>query len=271
MSKDAPPEEQIPAPSRAISGRLLASGEQDATWHVAEEVPVSLRYNGSTLAVLVTSPADLEDFARGFSLTEGIIESADEITSISHRWRPPGIEMQISVPARRANRMDVQRRTRALVAASSCGICGMSDFAAFEETPRPVAPSPVALDHAVVTRAVQAFTDGQIIKAVNRSVHGAAFANPNGDILCLREDVGRHNALDKLIGAMMLAGLDPVDGFFIISSRCSFEMVQKVIRAKGRALVSMSAPTYMAVRMAADANLALAVQTQDGDLFLPKL
>lgn len=256
-------------PSRKISGKMLGEDSKETAWNVAEEVPVALSYNGETLAVLVTSPNDLEDFARGFSLTEGIIEQADEITGITWQWRDPGVEITINIPARRSERMDVQRRTRSLVAASSCGICGMTDFAAFEQDIVPVAASKMALDHAIVTKAVEAFVQGQKIKQVNRSVHGAAYASEDGDILFLREDIGRHNALDKLIGAMMAAGHSMTDGFFIISSRCSFEMVQKVIRAGGRALVSISAPTYMAVDIADRANLTLAVQSGKGQFFLP--
>jgi formate dehydrogenase accessory protein FdhD len=249
----------------------LQDGHTEIEWQLPEEVPVALRYNGETFAVMLATPLDLEDFARGFSLTEGIIEDEKEIVDISSRRLRPGIELRISILEKRAERIDLRHRVRSLAGRSSCGLCGLTDFAAFEERLPPVAEEILELDPVATVKAARAFKARQPLKQENRSVHGAAFVHFDGEIVMVREDIGRHNALDKLIGALMAKNISSDEGFLLISSRCSYEMVQKAARWGARAVVALSSATSLAVEIAADTNIALAIMTDEGGFFIPQV
>lgn len=221
---------------------------------IAEEVPVALAYNGVSHAVMMATPADLEDFALGFSLSEGILRNPDELLDLNVVEASQGLIVQLMISARRFAAL--RERRRSLAGRTGCGLCGVDSL---DQAVRPVASvrrtSSVAID--AIGRALAALPDWQIMNRASRSLHAAAFAGASGAIVMAKEDVGRHNALDKLIGALATAKIDPASGFVLITSRCSFEMVQKAATAGFPLLVAISAPTAMAVRMAQAANLTM--------------
>jgi FdhD protein len=220
---------------------------------LAEEVPVALVYNGSTQAVMMATPADVVDFATGFTISEGIatLAKAGEVEVVTHDL---GIEARLWLPPDRDAALAARRR--ALVGAVGCGLCGIDSLeAASRALPRLAEGGPV-ITRGQAEAALTALRLQQPLHDATRSVHAAAFWS--GDILQAREDVGRHNALDKLIGALARAGTDPATGAVIVTSRLSVEMVQKTVMAGARILLSVSAPTAHAVRLADQAGLTLA-------------
>ena len=221
---------------------------------LAEEVPVALVYNGISHAVMMASPADLEDFALGFSLSEGIAESAAEIGEIHSVVLDAGIEVQIELSGRAEYRLKDRRRN--LTGRTGCGICGVDSL---EQAVRPMTPivSDLQVSMEAIYQALDLLPREQQHNRAARSLHAAAFCDSGGQIVQLREDIGRHNALDKLIGALVSAKVDPAGGFAVITSRCSVEMVQKAVVARIPILVAVSAPTLMAKRLAEDNNLTL--------------
>jgi FdhD protein len=228
---------------------------------VAEEVPVALVYNGHSFAVMMATPADLADFALGFSLTEGVIETASECLGIEIAAVERGFEARLRIAEGRA--LALRARTRALAGRTGCGLCGADSIA---EALRPVArPATTArLSAGALRAAVAAFPEGQILAAATGATHAAAFADAEGRIRLLREDVGRHNALDKLVGALTVAAIDPAAGVVVVSSRCSYEMVHKTAAAGAPAIVSVSAPTGLAVDLADRLGVGLAAFARDG-------
>lgn len=223
---------------------------------VAEEVPVALLYNGEPHVVMMCTPADLEDFARGFSVTEDIVERVEEIESISivELDEPPGLQVDVRVPAARAERL--VGRERNLQGRTGCGLCGAREIA---DAMRPVrrAPAGERIGRAAIRRALQGLSRQQPLNAATGATHAAAWATPDGLIVAAREDVGRHNALDKLIGRLLADGQDLSRGFVVITSRASYEMVQKAARVGMPLLVAISAPTALAIRVAEEARLTL--------------
>lgn len=235
---------------------------------LAEEVPVALVYNGISHAVMMASPADLEDFARGFSLSEGIIESAAEIRGVEAVPHEKGIELIIDLAPGSFWRLKERRRT--IAGRTGCGLCGLDSLEQVaRDLPKVGGDRKVALG--AIRRALDALPAAQTYNAQAYALHAAAYCDPQGNLLLLREDVGRHNALDKLIGAAMGSGgkpgIDPQSGFCVITSRCSVEMVQKAVIAGFPILVAVSAPTLMAKRAAEEAGLTLlALARDDGAL-----
>lgn len=223
---------------------------------LAEEVPVAMHIDGEPFAVMMATPHDLEDFARGFALTEGKVASIDDIVSIAIHDVLEGVTVDVGTlghdPA--AERDD--RRPRGLPGRSGCGICGSRELEDVVRHPPPVAagPSiaPAAIEHALAT-----LRASQPINAFTGSVHAAAWALPDGTLLSVREDVGRHNALDKLIGALLAARIDTNHGFVVLTSRASYEMVTKAAIAHMPIVVAISAPTALAVHLAADCGVTL--------------
>lgn len=223
---------------------------------IAEEMPIALHYNGHSYAVMMATPRDLEDFALGFSLSEGLIHSAAQLTGIDVHHRLEGIELSMSVasgaPAARIDR----RQERLLPGRSGCGLCGTR---ALEDAVRP--PSPVHASSRFSTmaleRALLALASHQPMNAATGAVHAAAWADADGRILLAREDVGRHNALDKLIGAMSHAECRPDDGMLLLTSRASYEMVTKAASAGIGFMAAISAPTALAVELARSAGICL--------------
>lgn len=228
---------------------------------IAVEAPVGIEINGLAYAVMMATPCDLDDFVRGFVLAEGLAP-ADEIGQIALHPVAEGAGMvaRLTLPANRIG--PVLARARLRTGDSSCGICGIDSV---EAALRPLPP--LAVRHRVAPAAIRTALDGlragQVLGRQTGATHAAAFADADGIIRVLREDVGRHNALDKAIGALVSAGIDPGAGFLLVTSRCSYELVEKSVRAGCPLLVAISAPTDLAVRRAAAAGLALAVIARD--------
>jgi|AGTN01.1.fsa_nt_gi formate dehydrogenase family accessory protein FdhD len=242
---------------RGTSHRTLSVTEP-VEWLLPEEEPVAMVYNRRTFAVMLTSPADLEDFGLGFSLSEGIVAKASEMQELKVQRLDAGLSVQMMVPSKRAAALIGRRR--ALEGRSGCGVCGIESLEALNQPPAPVTAPEVAPD--AIARALGSLNDHQPMRARNHSVHGAAWCDRQGDILLTREDVGRHTALDKLIGAMSRAGVDSGDGFAVLSSRCGFELVQKAAAVGIGLLASVSAPTTLALSMARRAGMSLAVSAR---------
>lgn len=226
-------------------------GEHGGEDWLAEEAPVELRYNGDAFAVMMVTPADLEDFACGFSLSEGRIARADDIHGVAVQARLEGYVLDIDAPD-----AVLVEAARLLPGRSGCGICGSRRL---EDVLRPIAPvadGPIVAP-AALERALAALERHQPLNARTGAVHAAAWASPAGEILCVREDIGRHNALDKLLGALVRAGDDPHAGFVLVTSRASYEMVTKAMRCGVGLLAAISAPTALAVDLARAGNLTL--------------
>ncbi len=237
-------------------------GQAPRTAIVAEEVPVGVMYGGIPHAVMMASPADLEDFVVGFSVTEGIIKSASDVRSIAVRETADGVEMNALLLPEAFQGFLSRRRTRNLRGQTSCGLCGVEEIAdTIVVTPR--APAGQKFTQAAIRRALTALPGLQELHRRTRAAHAAAWVSPHGDIQLVREDVGRHNALDKLIGAAKRQAVDLSAGFCLITSRCSFEMVQKALMASMPAIVAISAPTGLAVRSAEAGGLTLVALARD--------
>lgn len=221
---------------------------------VAEELPVSFVYNGLAYAVMMASPADLEDYALGFSLSEGVVASAAELSSVDVIPLDAAILIRCQIPEARATALETQRRN--LAGRTACGLCGAESIEQVVRHP-PHVPDGMRLRHQALQRALDALSQRQVLNAMTGAVHAAAWANAQGDLLCVREDVGRHNALDKLIGALLRAHVPLTDGAALITSRASFEMAQKAAMAGISILAAVSAPTGLAVRLAREAGLTL--------------
>ncbi|WP_440246444.1 formate dehydrogenase accessory sulfurtransferase FdhD, partial [Dokdonella sp.] len=191
---------------------------------VAEEVPVALVYNDRPHVVMMATPCDLDDFALGFSLSEGIVAHAAELESLATHTLLEGIEIRLRVPAMRADALE--RRTRNLTGRSGCGLCGAQALEDALRQPTPVAEGP-RVDASALSRALAGLQAQQALAAATGATHAAGWAGLDGSLMMLREDVGRHNALDKLLGALVRRGLDVRNGFTVVTSRASYEMVQK--------------------------------------------
>ena len=227
---------------------------EEADDAIAEEVPVALVYNGRTHAVMMATPCDLEDFALGFSLSEGLIGHPGELEASAVRQRLEGIELELRVPESRADA--IFARDRGLSGRTGCGLCGVRALEDALRQPVPVADG-IGIDAVAVQRALAGLHGRQPMNAASGATHAAAWASPDGGITLLREDVGRHNALDKLLGALARAGTDFGAGMVLVSSRASSEMVQKAATLGVTVLAAISAPTALAIQLAASAGLTL--------------
>jgi FdhD protein len=250
-------------PPRFDAGQTIADGKLGqkggVRWHLAEEVPAALTFNQETSVVMMVTPADLEDFAFGFAVSEGMVPSASDIRGVEVLASANGYVIDI-----RADRLTERAgRERVIAGRTGCGLCGVDSL---EDAVRPAThvDRRFPLDLAAVDRALQALPAHQPLNRLNHSVHAAAWCSPSGDIVRAREDVGRHNALDKLLGSLLRDALDPADGFIVMSSRCSFELVQKAAALGVPYLATISAPTTLALSMARDAGMGLACLSPDG-------
>ncbi|MEQ8035973.1 formate dehydrogenase accessory sulfurtransferase FdhD [Xanthomonas sp. WHRI 6106] len=221
---------------------------------VAAEMPVTLIYNQVPFAVMMATPEDLEDFALGFSLSEGIIDHAPDLRVVAVETFLEGASLQIEVPPERAAALD--RRRRNLDGRSGCGVCGNESIEAVLRVP-PVVQSTLRIDADALARALEALHAQQPIAAQTGAVHAAGWADANGVVQLVREDVGRHNALDKLIGALARARIDASQGFAVVTSRASYEMAMKAAQARIPLLAAISAPTALAISLADSAGLTL--------------
>lgn len=230
---------------------------------IAEETAIALSYNGSTHAVMMATPADLEDFGIGFTLTEGIAERAREIRSIELNRSDLGIEVRMWLDGDHAASLAARRR--AMSGPVGCGLCGIESLEQVRRTPLPVASGGITFHARDLLAAVQALAPLQTLNQQTQSVHAAAFWHPSSGIWPIREDVGRHNALDKLAGAILRDGRSASDGVVLLTSRVSVEMVQKTAMIGAPVMIAVSAPTTLAIRTAEDAGITLiAIARDDG-------
>jgi FdhD protein len=229
---------------------------------VANETPIALTYNRATLAVMLATPADLEDFAVGFSLTEGIIEHPDQVEELSLVEAPGGIELRMWLPPDRAE--IAEQRRRRIAGPSGCGLCGIDSLhGALPPVRQVTATAWFSPDQ--IAAAVNALPDAQRLNHATHAVHAAGFWHPSHGLLAVREDVGRHNALDKLAGALARQPLPPHEGVLLLSSRLSIELIQKAAVLGVGVTVAVSAPTALAIRIADAAGMTvIAVARQDG-------
>ncbi len=221
---------------------------------VAEEVPVAFVYSGRPHVVMMCTPADLEDLAIGFSMTEEIVGAIEDIGTLNITRHSRGIELSVEIPPAAAARLAT--RTRALSGRTGCGLCGVEAIDDAVRTPH-IVQSKLVVSATALWRAGTALSERQSYNNETHAVHAAAFATPDGELLVVREDVGRHNALDKVVGALARTGSDARDGFIVITSRASFELVQKVAVAGVPLLAAVSRPTGLAIRLAQDAGITL--------------
>jgi FdhD protein len=247
---------------RTLRIKWEAAGPSRGERAIPEEAAVAFTYNGGTYAVMMASPCDLEDFALGFSLTEGVIGSERDIQSIEVLETDVGIELRMWLPEPQAAM--VRERRRHLAGPTGCGLCGIESLSEAMRTPPCVKASrPLAAQE--IMAAVASLPAAQMINRETRAVHAAAFWTPRRGFVALREDVGRHNALDKLGGALAHAGVTGAGGVAVLTSRVSVEMIQKAAVLGIPIVVAVSAPTALAVRMAENAGITLvAVARADG-------
>jgi FdhD protein len=233
---------------------------------VAEETPVAFRYSGFAHGVMMATPEDLEDFAVGFSLSEGVIQTCGPLPDVLIQRGDEGITVDIALSGEDLHRYLAGRRVRQLRGHTSCGLCGVEDLS---DIARPAVRVPLApsLNASIICNALTALRQWQPLSRQTRGAHASAWANLAGDLQMAREDVGRHNSLDKLIGAR-LRNRSISDGFCVITSRCSFEMVQKAVAGGFSTLVSVGAPTAHAIRQAIGAGLTLYSLSRDGEPLL---
>jgi FdhD protein len=242
--------------------KVTAAAVTAQTRTVPAEVPVALVYDGSTHAVMMASPTDLEDFALGFSLSEGIVAGADEIASLDVVHQDKGIELRLWLTPDRGR--NLAERRRRIAGPTGCGLCGVESLdAAVPACPRVGAGLSIRPDEIAV--ALAALPPAQALHQRTRAVHGAAFWTRARGLVALAEDVGRHNALDKLIGRLHRHRVDAGEGMVLLTSRVSVEMVQKAAVAGTPILVAISAPTALALQTAEQAGITLvAVARADG-------
>lgn len=250
----------VSIPSRKSAYADAQAQAQEAR-AIPVEAPVAIEINGVVYAVMMATPIDLEDFITGFILSEGLAEAGEiGAVAISAVADGEGYVARVNLPADRA--VPIMERARRRLGDSSCGLCGVESIeAALRPLPKLIAAQTAAPQ--AIRKALAALHDAQPLNALTSATHAAAFAQADGALVAVREDVGRHNALDKLIGALSRAGEDASKGFIVMTSRCSYELVEKAVRARCPLLVTISAPTDLAVRRAEAAGLALAVVARD--------
>jgi FdhD protein len=248
------------APSRMLEGtRIDDEGAVRESWVIAEEMPVGILVNGEDFAVMMLTPADLEDFALGFALSEGLVSSVDEIKRIALTPVADGYLLNLTIQGTLKDEQFARRR--ALAGRSSCGLCGAQSLAASIKPPPRVFGVRPELE--AVYKAFAAFGAKQVMRQENHTSHAAALCDRQGTILLLREDIGRHNAVDKLAGAAIKKGFEPSRCFLLLSSRLSFEMVQKAAVLGVPLVAAASAPSALALKLAKSANMHVIIRNRD--------
>ncbi|QKW56682.1 formate dehydrogenase accessory sulfurtransferase FdhD [Stenotrophomonas sp. NA06056] len=262
------PGSTLPSPAPAGTAlrtlqRWRSTGQSQQVDAVAEEVPVVMRYNGAAFAVMMATPCDLEDFALGFSLSEGLIERPDQLLSADVQPQLEGIELKMTVSADALGAALDPDNGRLLPGRGGCGLCGGRQL---EDVLRPLPPVKDRRCYQTIAlqRALAGLAPHQPMNAASGSTHAAAWADASGRIGWVREDVGRHNALDKLIGALHHNEHSIDGGLLVVSSRASYEMVSKAARAGASVLAAVSAPTALAIDLARSAGLCLVGFAREG-------
>ena len=256
-----PPVTQVSRLARRRNGAVRAERM------VPEETPVALSYGGTTHAVMMASPADLEDFAYGFSLTEGIVGAIDEIEAVEVEEAGDGIDIQIRLRDQADRRFEARRRR--LAGPVGCGLCGIESIDEAMRAVPSVTGVPLVLVEGEIALAMRELSRLQAMHGETGAVHAAGFYQPGKGIVAAREDVGRHNALDKLAGALARAGIDGASGAVAVTSRLSVEMVQKAAAIGAPVILAVSAPTALAIRTAEAAGMTLValVRGEEHDVF----
>jgi FdhD protein len=246
----------LPAASLPIPTVSFRGAAAEERMRVApEETAISLTYDGGSYAVMMGTPADLQDFAIGFSVTEGIIAQASDIASFEIVTHLEGLELRMWLAS--SNSEALRRRRRYKAGPVGCGLCGIESLEEAVAPPKPVTGD-LHIEAATVHAAIDALSRAQIMNRETRAMHAAGFFVPDFGLVAAREDVGRHNALDKLAGALALANVHGASGIVAVTSRLSVEMVQKTAAIGASILVAVSAPTALAVRTAEAAGITLA-------------
>ncbi len=238
----------------------------ERNWSVPAETPVAFVYNRRNYAVMLATPDDMADYAVGFSLTERVVDAAEEISSVDIHQSERGIELHIAIAQERLERLDVRQQRRNLVGRAGCGVCGLENADVFFETLPKISETRVRISPEALAVALGQMPEHQPLNKTTKTVHGAAWAGLDGEILLAREDVGRHNALDKLLGALAREKAEMNAGFVMMSSRCSYEIVEKAARLGVGAVASVSGPTAFAIKKANEANMVL--YCREGDRFV---
>jgi FdhD protein len=244
---------------------LRDGSRRDTTRRWVPEAPIALEFNGLAYAVMMATPDNLEDFATGFALSEGLAATAADLADLSIAEVELGWIVRASLAGLGADQLAERVRTR--VAESSCGLCGIENLEAVAKPLPPVAPH-AEIEAAAIFKALAGLPDHQPLGRATGAAHAAVWADASGEIHCAREDVGRHNALDKLIGAMALGGISMESGFVLSTARCSYEIGEKAVRAGATTLVTVSLPTSMAVARAKAAGLSLWALARDDSVLL---
>ena len=238
-------------------------GAAHASRAIPEETAIALVYDGGTEAVMMATPADLEDFAYGFSLNEGIVAATADIRALEIEDQADGIELRMWLTGDRAQALAGRRRTRA--GPTGCGLCGVDSLAEAVRTP-PTVQSSLTVPAADLIAAMGQLSERQALNRQTRAVHAAALYVPAEGIVAVREDVGRHNALDKLAGALAREGRSAAGGVILMTSRLSVELVQKAAVMGAPIIAAVSAPTALALRTAEQAGITLAGIVRDDGL-----
>src|SRR6266404_3767303 len=234
--------------------RLAGGAVMPRNTAIAAEVPVALVYNGVSHVVMMATPSDLADFAVGFSVSEGILADRAELLYLEIEEGKTGIRVSMTITEERFAGLKECRRN--MTGRTGCGLCGVDDLTQVAR-PLPRVGTGVKVGVGAIHRALSSLPAWQQANQETGAVHAAAWATPTGKLAFVREDVGRHNALDKMIGAIERGQIDPEAGFAVITSRCSFEMVQKAATIRIPILVAISAPTTMALRIAEQTGITL--------------
>lgn len=258
------PGPSLPAPVAKVDvTRWRAGVRENVTDQLAEETPVAVLCNGEPHAVMLMSPADLDDFALGFALTEGLIEMPRDLVLVEQRALADGVELDLVIPARLGH--DQGASARSMAGRSGCGLCGKRMVEDAMRTPPPVTTAPW-VTRAAIAHASAMLAARQPINRATGAVHAAAWVDLTGEVIAVREDIGRHNALDKLIGARSKGNYPP--GFALVTCRASYEIVMKAAMAGIAVLAAVSAPTARAVRLAQTCQVTLAAFVRGPDLVI---
>ena len=267
MTEDLMGDGKPPPPSYSVPCLAWRNGEMSASVRaVPEETAIAFTFNGTTHAVMMATPSDLEDFAVGFALTEGLIEGPSEITSLEIVTAPLGIELRVWLPEDRAKTYAARRRSMA--GPTGCGLCGIESL---EEAarPAPVVSNASRFNSVAIVEAMGSLSAGQKLNRETHAVHAAGFWIPAHGLVAVREDVGRHNALDKLIGALARGGEAAARGIVLLTSRVSIELIQKAARLGAPVVAAVSVPTAAGIRLAETCGITLVAiaRGQDFEVF----